>query len=51
MITPCPPGIPAVLPEERLTDPVLHYLTLRRRSRNVPPRPRRPAPEHQSCDG
>lgn len=27
MITPYPPGIPAVLPGERLTDPVLRYLT------------------------
>ncbi|MCF3145470.1 aminotransferase class I/II-fold pyridoxal phosphate-dependent enzyme [Streptomyces platensis] len=26
MITPYPPGIPAVLPGERLTEPVLHYL-------------------------
>ncbi|GGV12806.1 hypothetical protein GCM10010260_59540 [Streptomyces filipinensis] len=29
MITPCPPGIPAVLPGERLTEPVLRYLTSR----------------------
>lgn len=27
MITPYPPGIPAVLPGERLTEPVLRYLT------------------------
>jgi lysine decarboxylase len=27
MITPYPPGIPAALPGERLTDPVLRYLT------------------------
>ncbi|MCW7947281.1 ornithine decarboxylase [Streptomyces hygroscopicus] len=27
MITPYPPGIPAVLPGERLTEPVLEYLT------------------------
>ncbi|MEU0784628.1 aminotransferase class I/II-fold pyridoxal phosphate-dependent enzyme [Streptomyces sp. NPDC006173] len=27
MITPYPPGIPAVLPGERLTEPLLHYLT------------------------
>ncbi len=26
MITPYPPGIPAVLPGERLTEPVLRYL-------------------------
>jgi lysine decarboxylase len=26
MITPYPPGIPAVLPGERLTEPVLEYL-------------------------
>jgi lysine decarboxylase len=26
MITPYPPGIPAVLPGERPTEPVLHYL-------------------------
>nr|WP_269144741.1 hypothetical protein [Streptomyces luteolifulvus] len=27
MITPYPPGIPAVLPGERLTEPVLRYLS------------------------
>ncbi len=26
MLTPYPPGIPAALPGERLTDPVLRYL-------------------------
>lgn len=26
MITPCPPGIPVVLPGERRTEPVLQYL-------------------------
>lgn len=26
MMTPCPPGIPAVLPGERLTAPLLRYL-------------------------
>lgn len=29
MITPCPPGIPAVLPGERPTEPVLRYLSRR----------------------
>ncbi|MFF7237839.1 aminotransferase class I/II-fold pyridoxal phosphate-dependent enzyme [Streptomyces collinus] len=32
MITPYPPGIPAVLPGERLTEPVLRYLTTGRRA-------------------
>lgn len=27
MVTPYPPGIPAVLPGERLAEPVLRYLT------------------------
>ncbi|MEU4037744.1 aminotransferase class I/II-fold pyridoxal phosphate-dependent enzyme [Streptomyces collinus] len=32
MITPYPPGIPAVLPGERLTEPVLRYLTTGRKA-------------------
>ncbi|MEU3699093.1 ornithine decarboxylase [Streptomyces griseoviridis] len=43
MITPYPPGIPAVLPGERLTEPVLRYLTSGRDAGMFLPDPSDPA--------